>query len=82
MPRIAAGDVVICKRQEDCESGDVAVVMVNGDSATVKQVKKTPSGIMLKPFNPNYDTTFYNNEEIETIPVRILGKVVELRGKF
>ena len=81
-PRMREGDVVIVRKQEDVESGDVAVVMVNGDSATVKKIKKGPSGITLIPNNPVFDTMFYTNDEIQSLPVRILGKVVELRAKF
>ena len=81
-PRMREGDVVIVRKQDDVESGDVAVVMVNGDSATVKKIKKGPSGITLIPNNPVFDTMFYTNDEIQSLPVRILGKVVELRAKF
>ena len=81
-PRMREGDVVIVRKQEDVENGDVAVVLVNGDSATVKRVKKGPSGISLIPNNPAYDPMFYTNDEIISLPVRILGKVVELRAKF
>lgn len=81
-PRMREGDVVIVRKQDTAETGDVAVVLVNGDSATVKRIKKGPSGITLIPNNPAYDPMFYTNEEIETLPVRILGKVVELRAKF
>lgn len=81
-PRIREGDVVIVRKQSDADTGDTAIVLVNGDSATVKRIKKEPSGISLIPNNPAYDIRFFTNEEIETIPVRIIGKVVELRGKF
>lgn len=81
-PRMREGDVVIVRKQADVESGDVAVVMVNGDSATVKKIKKGPSGITLIPNNPVFDPMFYTNDEIQSLPVRILGKVVELRAKF
>lgn len=81
-PRINDGDVVIVKRQSDCDNGDIAVVIVNGDEATVKRIKKRPEGLMLIPSNQAYEPMFYNNEEIENLPVRILGKVVELRAKF
>lgn len=81
-PRIREGDVLIVRKQEDADTGDIAIVMVNGDSATVKRIKKEPSGISLIPNNPAYDIMFYANEEIESKPVRIIGKVVELRGKF
>ena len=82
LPRMADGDVVIIRIQEDCDSGDIAVVIVNGDQATCKKIKKTPEGVMLIPLNPAFETMFYSNDEIEKLPVRILGKVVELRAKF
>jgi len=81
-PRIREGDVVIVRKQEDAQTGDTAVVLVNGDAATVKRIKKEPGGISLIPNNPAYDTQFYSNAEICDLPVRIIGKVVELRGKF
>ena len=81
-PRIKDGDVVIVRRQDDCDSGDIAVVLVNGDEATVKRIKKEPAGIMLIPSNPSYEPKFYSNDEILSLPVRIIGKVIELRAKF
>ena len=81
-PRIFEDDVVIVKKQDDCDSGDIAVALVNGNEATVKRIKKRPEGLMLIPNNPAYEPMFYSNEEIENLPVRIIGKVVELRGKF
>lgn len=81
-PRILEGDVVIVRQQEDVESGDIAIVMVNGDEATVKRVKKQEDGITLIATNTSvYEPHFYSNQEIRDLPVRILGKVVELRGK-
>lgn len=81
-PRIKDGDVVIVRKQDDCDSGDVAVVLVNGDEATVKRIKKEPAGIMLIPSNPSYEPKFYSNDQIASLPVRIIGKVIELRAKF
>lgn len=81
-PRIHTGDVVIVRRQSDCETGDMAVVLVNGDEATVKRIKKRPEGLMLIPNNPAYEPMFYSAEEVVKLPVQILGKVVELRAKF
>lgn len=82
-PRILEGDVVIVRQQEDVESGDIAIVLVNGDEATVKRVKKQEDGITLIATNTSvYEPHFYSNQEIRDLPVRILGKVVELRGKM
>lgn len=81
-PRISDGDIVIVRRQPDVESGDIAVVLVNGDDATVKKVKKSPQGVTLIPSNPAYDPLYYTNAEIKSLPVKILGRVVELRAKL
>ena len=82
-PRMMEGDVVIVRKQEDVESGDVAIVLVNGNEATVKRVKKQEEGITLIATNTSvYEPHFYSNKEIKNLPVQILGKVVELRGKF
>ena len=81
-PRIQSGDVVIVQKQEDANSGDVCVVMVNGFDATLKQIKKDYNGITLVPFNKEYKEMFYSNKDIQELPIKIIGKVVELRGKF
>ena len=81
-PRMVDGDVVIVRIQDTAETGDIAVVMVDGSEATCKRVKLTPEGIMLIPLNPDYEPMFYTVEQCENLPVRIFGKVVELRAKF
>lgn len=82
-PRIREGDVVIVRKQNDADTGDTAVVLVNGDSATVKRIKKEPDGsLWLLPNNPAYDPVHYSASEMASLPVTIIGKVVELRGKF
>ena len=81
-PKISNGDVVIVRKQPYVESGETAVVLVNGNEATVKRIKKRPEGIMLIPTNPAYEPMFYSAVEVEKLPVVILGKVVELRAKY
>lgn len=81
-PKMSSGDVVIVRKQDTVITGDIAIVLVNGHEATIKKVSITPTGIMLIPFNSAYVPIHYSPEEIETLPVRILGKVVELRAKY
>ena len=81
-PRILDGDVVIIHQQEDAESGDIVIASVNGDDATCKRLRKFKDGIELIPNNPAYAPMFFSNQEITNKPVKILGKVIELRGKF
>lgn len=78
-PRYETGDIVIFKRQETCETGDDCAVMINGDDATFKRIERQESGIVIKPLNPNYETKFYTNKQIEEIPIRVIGVAIELR---
>jgi len=80
-PRMVEGDIVIVRRQPTAETGDIVIAAVNGTDATCKRLKKYRDGIELIPINPSYDPMFFTNEEIESTPVSILGKVVELRAK-
>lgn len=81
-PKFTAGDVVIVRKQEDVDNGDIAIMLINGDEATIKRVQKFNGGINLIPTNQAYPVLTYTNKEIEELPVRCLGKVVELRAKF
>jgi repressor LexA len=82
-PRMCEGDVVIVKKQPDADTGDIAVVLVNGDSATVKNIRKERGGLWLIPNNPAaFEPRFLSREECTSLPVQILGIVVELRAKI
>ncbi len=81
-PRITEGDVVIVRKQETVENGEIAVVLINGDDATVKKFYKTDAGIKLVSTNPTYDPFFFTPDEVNSLPVSVIGKVVELRAKF
>lgn len=75
---IYPGDIVIVKRQNNVDSGDIAVVLVNGFDGTLKRVKKDLKGIYLIPENPKYEIMFFPKEQLETYPIKILGKVIKV----
>lgn len=81
-PRFQEGDVVIVRKQANIDNDDIAIMLVNGNDATIKKIKKDKNGIALIPLNPNYQIKYYSNAEIVELPVNCIGKVVELRGKF
>ena len=81
-PVFIEGDIVIIKRQSDCENNEYAVVIINGDEGTLKKIKKTDSGIILQPLNPAYGPVMYTKEEMETIPIIIVGVVKQLKREF
>lgn len=81
-PKFSEGDVVIVRKQDDAESEDIVIATVNGTDATCKRLKKYKEGIALLSTNPAYEPMYFTNEEIVDKPVRIIGRVVELRAKF
>lgn len=81
-PEYIEGDTIIVRRQDTAETGDDAVIMVNGDDATFKRIKRTQDGLILLPINTaEYEPMYYDNTQIEALPVRVLGVCVELRRK-
>lgn len=81
-PSINNSDVVIVRQQEDAENGDIVIATVNGNDAVCKRLKKYSDGISLISLNPAYEPLYFNTSEIQETPVKIIGKVVELRRKF
>ena len=81
-PRIYDGDVVIVRQQDNAESGDIVIAMVNGDDATCKRLIKYASSIALVSLNSKYEPMMFTDKEVIEKPVRVIGKVVELRGKL
>lgn len=81
-PVFVEGDIVITKKQNNCENNEYAVVITNGDEGTLKKIKKTDNGIILQPLNPAYGPVMYTKEEMETIPIIIVGVVKQLKREF
>lgn len=82
-PKLMDGDEIVVRAQPTIEDGDIAIVMVNGDEATCKKVHLSPNGIMLVAFNQDvFPARFFSNAEIKSLPVQIIGKVIESRHKW
>ena len=83
LPEIRQGDIVIVQKQPCVESGEIAIVLVNGNDATCKKIQKQENGITLIGYNTAvYSPTFYTRKQIEDLPVCVLGKVIEVRRKL
>lgn len=78
-PRYESGDVVIFRRTDVCENGQDCAVMVNSDDATFKRVKYGEKGMMLVPLNPEYETRVFSPDEVQQLPVRVVGVAVQIR---
>ena len=81
-PRMKDGDVVIVRQQDDAETDNIVIAVVNGNEATCKRLKKYAEGIALISTNPSYEPMYFSNKEIAEKPVSIIGVVKELRAKF
>lgn len=77
-PRLLDGDKILCKRTSSVDSGTLAVVLYDGEDATVKKVVYAPgeNWIELVPFNPEFAPKRISGTELEIC--RILGKVIKL----
>lgn len=81
-PNFIEGDILIFEKTDNCENGQFCAVAVNGDDATFKKVTKTDAGIMLQPLNPDFETKFYTNDQIDSLPVTIIGVLKQIRRNF
>jgi len=81
-PVIIEDDIVIIKKQDDFESGDIVVAIINGDEATIKKGKKSDNSILLQPLNTKYEPLIFTYDEMKTIPVTIVGIVKQLKREF
>lgn len=84
LPLLSDGDLVIVHDQDDVESGQTAVVLINGEEATVKKVIKTNEGIELHAMNPYYPVKKFTFDDMKNIPIKIIGRVKEakIKGAF
>lgn len=84
LPLLSDGDLVIVHDQDDVESGQTAVILINGEEATVKKVIKTNEGIELHAMNPYYPIKKFTFEDMKSIPIKIIGRVKEakIKGAF
>ncbi len=75
--RINDGDIIIVRRQEEVEQGEVAVVLVDEEDATVKRFYSSDTTVTLMPqsTNPEHKPQLY---DISKTTIRILGKVVKV----
>lgn len=82
-PRLQEGDIVICKRQDTAEDGDIVIAIGGAQSeALCKRLRMYKDGIELCSINPAYRPLSFSREEIKSLPVLIVGKALEVRGKL
>ncbi len=80
-PILFQDDIVIVHQQNDVENGQIAIILIDNEEATIKRVIKTETGIKLESYNPYYPPREFTFKDIEKIPVKIIGKVTNARIK-
>jgi repressor LexA len=74
---ILDGDYVVIKRTDNAQSGEIVVALVDGDTATLKRLRKKGASIALEAANPAYKTRIYNADE-----VAVQGRLVGLMRRY
>ena len=79
-PKIEDGDIIVVRKQDSVDSGDIAVLLLDGEEGLVKKVVYGETWIELHSFNPEYKTRRFENEEV--LRLRVVGLVVGSYKKF
>ena len=77
-------DIVIFEQNDDTElyNGKDVAVMINGTESTFKKILVNENGIVLQPYNPAYDLMIFSKEQVENLPIRVVGIAKEKRTKI
>lgn len=75
-PKIEDGDIIVVRKQESVDSGDVAVILLDETEGLVKKVVYGDDWIELHSFNPEYQTRRFDGAEVQRL--RVVGKVLKV----
>lgn len=75
--RIYNNDIVFVRKQEDVENGQIAVVVIDGEEATLKRVYKINGSVILHAENPSYKDIVFSKKDYKQ--VNIIGKVKQVK---
>ncbi len=80
--QIYPGSLIYVKAVNDVASGSIAVVLINGEEATVKKVIKKDNILILEAANPEVANRYYSIKEVAEIPIQIIGQVLYSKIEF
>lgn len=83
-PKYSENDIVIFEQNDDIElyNGKDVAVMINGTESTFKKILVNEQGIVLQPYNMAYDIMMFSKEQVEQLPIRVVGIAREKRTKI
>ena len=71
------GDIVVIRRCDSAENGDIVVALVEGEEATLKRLRKRGAAVALEAANPNYETRIFGPDQVE-----VQGRLVGLMRRY
>jgi len=74
---IHEGDIVIIRRQDTANNGDIIVALVEKEEATLKRLRKKGASVALEAANPKYETRIFGPDQVD-----IQGRLVGLIRKY
>lgn len=83
LPELRDGDLVKVHHQTETAKTDYTVVKVDGETATIKFVEVTETGVWIRALNKEvFEDRFYTVKEVLSLPVKIVGKAIEVTRKL
>lgn len=80
--RINNGDLVYIQQTNFVENGSIAVLLIEDEEVTIKRVVYKDSLLILEASNPDYETRYFNEEDVENHRIQILGRVLNVKVNF
>ncbi|MFO1036599.1 MAG: transcriptional repressor LexA [Geminicoccaceae bacterium] len=74
---ILDGDMVVIKRGDSADSGDIVVALIDEREATLKRLRRRGASIALEPANPSYETRIFGPQQ-----VKVQGRLVGLLRRY
>lgn len=83
-PKYNEKDIVIFEQTNDIElyNGKDCAIMINGTESTFKKILINEQGIVLQPYNTAYDIIMFSKEQVEHLPIKIVGIAIEKRTRL
>jgi repressor LexA len=74
---ILEGDLVVIRKQDTANTGDIVVALIDDEEATLKRLRRRGSSIALEAANPSYETRVLGPDR-----VKIQGKLISLVRRY
>ena len=83
-PKYDENDIVIFEQNDDTTlyHGKYVAIMINGTESTFKKLLVNEQGIVLQPYNTGYDIMMFSKEDVEQLPIKVVGIAREKRTKI